>query len=165
MGCRKVVLDLLTQALAGDAVAAEYTLLHLLSSVLVTDTVCVCVCNLWQTRYGRLEVMALGKYSLNLSGCPGGTMVQSLHQLLQNLLTKVSDTHYSSSSRTQVLLLQCFPLPLTLANMNSWRFTPKKDYESNRLLAAVLQLSPGEHLWENSLGCFSVHLVRNSRPG
>lgn len=27
--------------------------------------------------------------------------------------------------------------------MNVWRFVPKKDYTSNRILSAVLQLSPG----------------------
>lgn len=106
--CRAVLLELLTQVLLGDCLAAEYILLHLLSSV-----------------YGRMEFMALGKYSLNLFRFPGHATVESLHQLLQNLLTK------------------CFLLPMTLDNMNSWRFTPKKDYDSNRLLAAVLQLSAG----------------------
>ena len=27
--------------------------------------------------------------------------------------------------------------------MNSWKFTPKKDYSANRLLAGVLQLTDG----------------------
>ena len=92
-----------------------------------------------------MEFMALGKYSLNLFRFPGHAMVESLHQLLQNLLTKVFWLLFfffvvTPSCRT---LLQCFLLPMTLDNMNSWRFTPKKDYDSNRLLAAVLQLSAG----------------------
>ena len=33
--------------------------------------------------------MALGKYSLNLFKFPGHAMVESLYQLLENLLTKV----------------------------------------------------------------------------
>lgn len=106
--CRRVLLSMLTQALCGDSLAAEFTLLHLLSSV-----------------YGRVGLMALGKYSLNLSQWHGGAMTQTLYQLFQSVLTK------------------CFLLPLTLDNMNSWRFRPKKDYDSNRLLSAVLQLSPG----------------------
>lgn len=31
--CRRMLLDMLTQALCGDSLAAEFTLLHLLSSV------------------------------------------------------------------------------------------------------------------------------------
>ncbi|CAH1258171.1 MCMBP [Branchiostoma lanceolatum] len=104
---RQQLCSLLTEALLGDSLAAEYLLLHLISSV-----------------YGRRDVVALGKFSLNISGCPSETSYpQLLYRLLQDLTTK---SHF---------------LPLTLANMNSLRITPKKDYTANRLLSGVLQLS------------------------
>ncbi|XP_078668117.1 mini-chromosome maintenance complex-binding protein-like [Branchiostoma floridae x Branchiostoma belcheri] len=104
---RQQLCSLLTEALLGDSLAAEYLLLHLISSV-----------------YGRRDVVALGKFSLNISGCPRETSYpQLLYRLLQDLTTK---SHF---------------LPLTLANMNSLRITPKKDYTANRLLSGVLQLS------------------------
>eukprot|EP00058_Branchiostoma_floridae_P018219 XP_002603708.1 hypothetical protein BRAFLDRAFT_126888 [Branchiostoma floridae] len=104
---RQQLCSLLTEALLGDSLAAEYLLLHLISSV-----------------YGRRDVVALGKFSLNISGCPGETSYpQLLYRLLQELTTK---SHF---------------LPLTLANMNSLRIIPKKDYTANRLLSGVLQLS------------------------
>ena len=124
-GCRAVLVDMLTRVLCGDNLAAEYVLLHLLSRVYVSPSLHYVVCQESSCSYGRMEVMALGKYSLNLSGSCVQTISQPLHQFLCSLLTK------------------CFMLPLTLDNMNTWRFTPKKDYDSNRILASVLQLSPG----------------------
>ena len=41
-------------------------------------------------------------------------------------------------------LWQCFLLPMSLSNMNNWRFSPKKDYTANRLLAGILQLTDGK---------------------
>ena len=41
------------------------------------------------------------------------------------------------------LLLQCHFLPMTLTNMNTLRFTPKKDYETNRMQSGKLQFSAG----------------------
>lgn len=72
--CRENLLDLLTTVLMGDHFAAEYMLLHLLSSV-----------------YGRTDVMTLGKFSLNLSNCPvfDHTPFPSLvNELIEQLVTK-----------------------------------------------------------------------------
>ena len=33
---------------------------------------------------------------------------------------------------------------MSLENMNKWTFTPKKDYNANRLTAGLLQLSHGK---------------------
>lgn len=77
---RDLVLSLLTTALLGDQLAAEFTLLHLLSSV-----------------HGRTDMMTLGKMSLNLTHCPGTTappptlpLAPSIHKLLAQILTQVS---------------------------------------------------------------------------
>lgn len=74
---RDLLLSLLTTALLGDTLAAEYTLLHLLSSV-----------------YGRTDMMALGKFSFNLTNCPVSSLpslplAPSLHNLLTQLLPQV----------------------------------------------------------------------------
>lgn len=41
---------------------------------------------------------------------------------------------------------QSFYLPMTLENMNKLRFSPKKDYNANRLSSGLLQLSENTHL-------------------
>ena len=70
---RGLLLSILTSALLGDQLAAEYTLLHLLASV-----------------YGRTDLMALGKFSLNLTHCsPSLSLTRSLSSLLKQLLPLV----------------------------------------------------------------------------
>ena len=44
------------------------------------------------------------------------------------------------------LPLQSVLLPLSLSVMNSWKFSPRKDYSANRLVAGALQLAAGTHL-------------------
>ncbi|KAJ8025707.1 Mini-chromosome maintenance complex-binding protein [Holothuria leucospilota] len=103
---------LLQQLLLGDDLSADYLLLHLLSNV-----------------YARRDVSALGKWSLNISGCPKSEEYTHLvHSVLEQLVTK---SHL---------------LPLTLTNLNSSRFTPKKDYSANRLKSGVLQLTDRTHV-------------------
>ncbi|XP_053306311.1 mini-chromosome maintenance complex-binding protein [Spea bombifrons] len=104
---RAELLGFLTQALLGDGLAAEYVLLHLISSV-----------------YARCDVLPLGKFALNLSGCPrNGSFSRLLYGILQQL---VPASHY---------------LPMTIDNMNGLRFVPHKDYSANRLVSGLLQLS------------------------
>lgn len=108
-GLREQLLATLEHALLGDRLAAEFLLCHLASSV-----------------YGRQNVVALGKFALNLSRFPRGEgcdLVQHLSQLLSTLVTK------------------SYVLPLSLAELNSRQFVPKKDYATNRLRAGLLQLS------------------------
>lgn len=45
-----------------------------------------------------------------------------------------------------VSYLQSHLLRLSLSNMNSLKFTPKKDYTANRLKSGILQLSERTHL-------------------
>ncbi|XP_078449396.1 mini-chromosome maintenance complex-binding protein [Lampetra fluviatilis] len=110
---RSELLGALSHALLGDELAAEYLLLHLVSSV-----------------YARRDVMPLGKFSLNLSGCPcNPAFTQELYLFLQQLVT--------TSHR----------LPMSLGAMNGARLAPCKDYAQNRLRTGALQLPNGASLF------------------
>uniref|UniRef100_A0A4W3HJ67 Mini-chromosome maintenance complex-binding protein n=1 Tax=Callorhinchus milii TaxID=7868 RepID=A0A4W3HJ67_CALMI len=103
---RAELLGFLTNALLGDSLAAEYLTLHFLSTI-----------------YSRRDVLPLGKFTLNLSGCPkNSNYTKHLHRFIQQLVPS------------------SYCLPMTLENMNTMRFIPQKDYTANRLLAGVLQL-------------------------
>ncbi|KRT82765.1 hypothetical protein AMK59_3144, partial [Oryctes borbonicus] len=81
--------------------------------------------------YLRRDLMPLGTFTLNISNIPIDGVEDygsKLYDLLQNLLPK---SYY---------------LPMTLENMNDLTFTPKKDYNCNRLTSGLLQLSEGTHL-------------------
>ncbi|KAK3598677.1 hypothetical protein CHS0354_006350 [Potamilus streckersoni] len=109
---RAELLFVFEHALFGDSLAAEYLLCHLLASV-----------------YGRVDVMPMGKLSINFSNCPSTSVYsQLIHQLLSALVTK------------------CHLLPISLHNMNNLRFSPRKDYTANRLQSGLLQLSSGTEL-------------------
>lgn len=97
----------LTHVLLGDALAAEYLIMHLISNV-----------------YTRRDVLPLGKFTLNLSGCPVvSSYTEHLYQIIQQL---VPSSYY---------------LGMSLQNMNQMRLVPKKDYVGNRLLSGALQLA------------------------
>eukprot|EP00731_Ephydatia_muelleri_P020565 Em0013g292a len=112
-GARELALSVLTEVLLGDRLAAEYALLHILSSV-----------------YGRTEVLALGSFAVNISQCP----------LLGAQSLSFATSYFSV---LQDLVPKCHFLPMTLTNMNTLRFTPKKDYETNRMQSGKLQFSAG----------------------
>lgn len=109
---RDDLLSILKDLLLGDEVAAEYLLLHLVSSV-----------------YTRCGMMAVGKFTLNLCGCP----------VEPSFTKQVSDT-------LMKILPKCVNLPMTLNNMNTLNFVPKKDYTANRLISGFLQLSDSTQL-------------------
>lgn len=108
------LLIVLTQLLLGDDLAAEYLLLSLLSEV-----------------YLRKEILALGKFCVNISNVPK----------LENL-----DYVYELYKFIQLLVPKSYYLPMTLENMNTLSFIPKKDYECNRLTSGILQLSQNTHV-------------------
>ena len=69
---RGELVSVLSQVMFGDALAAEYTLLHLISSV-----------------YSWSGIMPLGKFALNLSGClPSQPITQELYKLIEELVPK-----------------------------------------------------------------------------
>ncbi|XP_056147762.1 mini-chromosome maintenance complex-binding protein [Lampris incognitus] len=110
---RTELLTYLTHVLLGDALAAEYLILHLISNV-----------------YARRDVLPLGKFTLNLSGCPtGSSYTEQLYQVIQQLVP-------------------CsYRLSMSLQNMNQLQLVPKKDYVANRLVSGALQLASNTSLF------------------
>ncbi|NXG13644.1 MCMBP protein, partial [Grallaria varia] len=109
---RAELLGFLTHALLGDSLAAEYLILHLISTV-----------------YARRDVLPLGKFTVNLSGCPRNSIfTEHIYRIIQQL---VPASH----------LLQ-----MTVESMNRSRFIPHKDYAANRLVSGVLQLASNTSL-------------------
>ncbi|KAM4590859.1 mini-chromosome maintenance complex-binding protein [Odontesthes bonariensis] len=110
---RAELLSYFTHVLLGDALAAEYLILHLISNV-----------------YTRRDVLPLGKFTLNLSGCPVvASYTERLYQIIQQL---VPSSHH---------------LSMSLQNMNQMRLVPKKDYVANRLVSGALQLARNTSLF------------------
>lgn len=68
---RSDLIQLLKQLLGGDALAAEYLLLHLISKV-----------------YGRVGAMCVGKMSLNLTRFQNSNLIQRLYKFLNMILEK-----------------------------------------------------------------------------
>lgn len=111
-GVREEILSLLTQIAYGDSLTAEYILLHLVSSV-----------------YNWSGIMPVGKFALNISGCPTSQLFpQELYKFVEQVVPK------------------CHFLSMTLKNMNSLTFVPQKDYTANRLKSGILQLSESTNL-------------------
>ncbi|XP_032365836.1 mini-chromosome maintenance complex-binding protein [Etheostoma spectabile] len=110
---RAELLTYFTPILLGDALAAEYLILHLISNV-----------------YSRRDILPLGKFTLNLSGCPTvASYTERFYQIIQQL---VPSSYY---------------LGMSLQNMNQMRFVPKKDYSANRLVSGALQLARNTSLF------------------
>lgn len=110
---REELLAYLTHVLLGDALAAEYLILHLISNV-----------------YARRDVLPLGKFTLNLSGCPtAGAYTERLYQIVQQLVPS------------------SFYLEMSLQNMNQMPLVPRKDYVANRLVSGALQLARNTSLF------------------
>ncbi|XP_010252101.2 PREDICTED: mini-chromosome maintenance complex-binding protein-like isoform X2 [Nelumbo nucifera] len=138
-GIRDGLLRHLTSLLGNDGVAAQCMLLHLLSKV-----------------HARVDTVAVGKLSLNLTGFTEESISVFRNQLnlaMQSLLPF-----------TQVV-------PLTVEYLNSTSLAPRKDYQTNRLVTGVLQLAEGTHLTIdetqlkagtlNSTGVENVRLLKN----
>ncbi|XP_069045216.1 mini-chromosome maintenance complex-binding protein [Lepisosteus oculatus] len=110
---RAELLGYFTHVLLGDSLAAEYLILHLISTV-----------------YARRDVLPLGKFTLNLSGCPRNTAyTENLYRVIQNIVPS------------------SYLLGMSLHNMNSLRLVPQKDYTANRLVSSVLQLARNTSLF------------------
>lgn len=89
------------------------------------------LCHLISTVYIRTDAESLGQFSLNLCNIPLSVLpdyTSSLYEILELILPA---SHY---------------FPMTLENMNTQQFTPKKDYTTNKLTSGLLQLAPQTHL-------------------
>ncbi|XP_050021910.1 mini-chromosome maintenance complex-binding protein [Alexandromys fortis] len=75
------------------------------------------------SRYTRRDVLPLGKFTVNLSGCPqNSTFTEHLYRIIQHLVPA------------------SFRLQMTIENMNQLKLIPHKDYTANRLVSGLLQL-------------------------
>ncbi|KAH0623696.1 hypothetical protein JD844_006756 [Phrynosoma platyrhinos] len=109
---RAELLGFLTHAFLGDSLAAEYLILHLISTV-----------------YARRDVLPLGKFTVNLSGCPRNSVfTEHIYRIIQQLVPA------------------SYRLQMTIENMNQLQFNPHKDYTANRLVSGVLQLASNTSL-------------------
>ncbi|GFN89275.1 CAMP-responsive element-binding protein 3-like protein 4 [Plakobranchus ocellatus] len=109
---RLELLSILEHALLGDRLAAEYLLCQLISGV-----------------YARVDVLPLGKLSVNISRCPSWPRYcKFLYHLISQLTT------------------QSVYLEMSIENMNCATLIPKKDYAQNRVTAGMLQLANGTTL-------------------
>ncbi|KXJ73685.1 hypothetical protein RP20_CCG015250 [Aedes albopictus] len=89
------------------------------------------LCHLISTVYIRNEIESLGHFSLNLSNIPTEVVPDYTRGLYEIIELLVPASHY---------------LPMTLENMNTMQFVPKKDYTTNKLTSGLLQLAPHTHL-------------------
>ena len=76
------------------------------------------------------DVLVLSKLSLNLHNMT--THEEWPKRLATLLLLLTTNSHY---------------LPLTRDTLDNSSFTPKKDFEANRLESGSLQLGPSTHIW------------------
>lgn len=113
---QKDLLKLFTQIMFGDELAAHYLLCCLISSV-----------------YARVGVEVLGKFSLNLL----------FHAIPEHLLADYVKKLYHI---IELIMPNSLYLPLTIENLNTVSFVPKKDYTSNRLQPGILQQPVHTHL-------------------
>ena len=129
---RASVISLLrsTAELRGDELAAEFTLLHLLSHV--------------RARPHGLAAPPIGDLPLNLilpnAGACGGTEVPR---------GTIEPGKTSQPLRLLQLLRHLLPLmvefPMTVSRLNGAPLAPVKNYDTNRIQQAALQLSPRTH--------------------
>ncbi|EDW12556.1 mini-chromosome maintenance complex-binding protein [Drosophila mojavensis] len=89
------------------------------------------LCHLISTVYSRSEMQSIGKFTLNICNLPKECLQQYTAKLYEVLELLLPASHY---------------LPMTLETMNTSAFTPKKDYETNKLISGLLQLAPHTHL-------------------
>lgn len=119
--------------IAGETSDIWRDIQNLLTQCLFGDGVAAeyLLCHLVSMVYIRNELESLGQFSLNLSNVPAETLPRytvGLYEILELLLPA---SHY---------------FPMTLENMNTMQFVPKKDYTTNKLTSGLLQLAPHTHL-------------------
>jgi len=111
---------------------ARVELLHILTTCMLGDKLAAdyLLLHLISKVYLRRDVLVLGKLSLNLHNM---TTHEEWPKRLATLLSLfTTNSHY---------------LPLSRASLDNSSFTPKKDFEANRLVSGCLQLGPSTHLW------------------
>ncbi|KAK8936132.1 Mini-chromosome maintenance complex-binding protein [Platanthera zijinensis] len=136
---RESLLVHLSALMGNDKVAAQFLLLHLLSRV-----------------RGKVDVVALGKLSLNLTG-----------------FTRESASVFGNRLNDTIMKLLPFSkvIPISVEYLNTAVLQPRKNNQSGRLVTGVLQLAQGTHLtidethletgMLNSVGVENASLLRH----
>ncbi|KNC80494.1 hypothetical protein SARC_07136 [Sphaeroforma arctica JP610] len=112
---RATIIEILSEALCGDVAAAEYVLMHLLSSTPISESA---------APNGAKPGPRVGKVSLNLFGACDAQMVANIEDILRSL------------TPTTV------KIPLVMDTLNAERYWPVQDGESQRLRKSLLQVAP-----------------------
>ncbi|CAF0825447.1 unnamed protein product [Brachionus calyciflorus] len=113
---RNEIILMFQEMLLGDALAAEYLLMYLLSSVFM-----------------RKDVTVLGKFCLNISNIPSA----------KENGKAFSDCFYSAFNK---LVTMSHMFKLSIDNMNISNLIPNKDYSKEKLISGMLQLPELFHL-------------------
>jgi hypothetical protein len=113
---QKDLLKMFSRILFGDELCAHYMLCHLVSNV-----------------YSRVNDEALGKFALNLI----------CHSLPVEVMKDFSKKIYSLF---EGLLPNSVYFEMTIENLNTLEFVPKKDYTNNKLSSGLLQLPKNTHI-------------------
>jgi len=113
---RQELINCLQEILLGDSLAAEYLLMHLLSTVFM-----------------RKDVTVLGKFSLNLTNVP---------EMISNNENFASCFYRAIN---QFVSMSHF-YDLTVENLNKSNLIPSKDYVKDKLISGMLQLPSGFQL-------------------
>ncbi|XP_042219539.1 LOW QUALITY PROTEIN: mini-chromosome maintenance complex-binding protein-like [Homarus americanus] len=121
-------------ALTGSMRETRESLRQVLQEALLGDELAaeLLICHLVSSVFRRQDVHVLGKFSLNLKGINRSLQEQQYTTQLYKLISS--------------LVTQSHILPMTLSNMNTINFIPKKDYKANRLVSGLLQLNQHTHL-------------------
>jgi len=111
---------------------ARVELLHILTTCMLGDKLSAeyLLLHLISKVYLRRDVLVLGKLSINLHNMTTHEEWPKRLATLLSLLT--TNSHY---------------LPLSRDTLDNASFTPKKDFEANRLVSGCLQLGTSTHLW------------------
>lgn len=123
LNLRQEILSCFQEMLLGDALAAEYLLMHLLSTVFM-----------------RKDVTILGKFTLNITNIPK-QIIKGPNQRDENKETNVNETFANSFYRAlSQFVTMSHMFRLTTDNLNKSNLIPSKDYTKNKLITGMLQL-------------------------
>ncbi|KAK9820667.1 hypothetical protein WJX74_003228 [Apatococcus lobatus] len=123
---REATLELLTSVCGGDALAAEYLLLQLVSKV---------------TRHQEGD--AVGTVCLNLTRCPGPSAGGNSNTSASE---QGSGFGQALAAALRGLGKRCVELPLTMQGLNARSWTPAQITATGRLQTASLQFASGSQL-------------------
>lgn len=123
MSLRKEIVSCFQEMLLGDSLAAEYLLMHLLSTVFM-----------------RKDVTVLGKFSLNLTNIPL-SVLKGVIQHDENKVTSINETFTNSFYKALTnFVTMSHKFDFTIENLNKSNLIPTKDYNKNKLITGMLQL-------------------------